>query len=270
MDAWQTLRQFTQARIAQGRSGHGITTAALLDFQLAHAAARDAVLTDWDINATEAAMQRTGLLARRLETQAHDRKDYLLSPRRGRTLNEKSRQGLEPLRNPPVDIALILTNGLSSTAVMAHGVDLVLAVTNVLRDRGFSMSPLFLVPNARVALADEIGSLLGASLSVIIVGERPGLSAADSLGIYFTHAPAPGRTDADRNCLSNIRPPQGLTYRTAALKLAYLIDKSMQLGYSGVHLKDDMPEDLLPTGQSHDLLTTDCSARDHDYFGEDT
>ena len=270
MDAWQTLRKFTQARIAQGRSGHGVTTAALLDFQLAHAAARDAVLTDWDINATEAAIQRTGLSARRLETQAHDRKDYLLSPRRGRTLNEKSRQGLEPLRNPPVDIALILTNGLSSTAVMAHGVDLVLAVTNVLRDRGFSMSPLFLVPNARVALADEIGSLLCASLSVIIVGERPGLSAADSLGIYFTHAPAPGRTDADRNCLSNIRPPQGLTYRTAALKLAYLIDKSMQLGYSGVHLKDDMPEDLLPTGQSHDLLTTDCSARDHDYFGEDT
>lgn len=254
MDAWQSLRQFTQARIAQGRSGCGVTTAALLDFQLAHAAARDAVLTEWNIDATEAALHRAGLSTLRLETQARDRRDYLLSPPRGRVLNESSRQRLADATHRPVDIALILTNGLSSTAVMEHGAGLAAAVAKGLCERGLSITPVCLVPDGRVALADEIGSLLGARLAVIIVGERPGLSAADSLGLYFTHDPGPGNTDADRNCLSNIRPPHGLSYEAAALKLAYLIEKSLKLGYSGVELKDDMSPGALTETQHQDRL----------------
>lgn len=246
MDAWHTLRQFTQARIAQGRSGCGITTAALLEFQLAHAAARDAVLAEWDARATEETLRLAGLPTLRLETRAVSRMAYLLRPDLGRLLSEVSRARLSLPAHSPVDVALILTNGLSSTAVMEHGLGLVLTVTAALSDQGLALSPVCLAPNGRVALSDDIGPLLGARLAVVIVGERPGLSAADSLGLYLTHDPGPGKSDADRNCLSNIRPPQGLSYQAAARKLAYLIQKARVVGYSGVNLKDDMPEDRLP------------------------
>ena len=195
MDAWSTLRQFTQARIAQGRAGCGMTTANWLEFQLAHAAARDAVLTHWDAGSCEETLRQAGLPTLRLETQAASRKDYLLRPDHGRSLSPISRERLTGQENS--DVALILTNGLSSTAVMEHGVNLVLAITAVLSEQGLSWGSICLVPNGRVALSDEIGALLGARLAVIIVGERPGLSAADSLGIYLMHAPNPGRNDAE-------------------------------------------------------------------------
>jgi ethanolamine ammonia-lyase small subunit len=246
MDAWSTLRQFTQARIAQGRAGCGLTTAALLEFQLAHAAARDAVLTEWDARSCEETLRQAGLPTLLLETRAESRTDYLLRPDHGRLLSPDSRERLEGLGKVAADVALILSNGLSSTAVVEHGVNLVLAITAALSEQRLTLSPICLVPNGRVALADEIGAQLGARLAIIIVGERPGLSAADSLGLYLTHAPRQGRSDADRNCLSNIRPPLGLSYQTAARKLAYLTLKSLAVGYSGVMLKDDMPDDLLP------------------------
>ena len=253
MDAWHTLRQFTQARIAQGRAGCGMTTQALLDFQLAHAAARDAVLAQWDIEATEKSLELAGLHCLRLETQAVTRTAYLLNPQLGRELNQGSLERLSVAGVPKADVALILTNGLSSTAITEHALGLTLALTAALTEQGLTVSPVCLVPNGRVALSDEIGQRLGARVAVIVVGERPGLSAADSLGLYLTHDPRPGRTDADRNCLSNIRPPLGLSYQEAAGKLVYLIRKCLSLGYSGVNLKDDMGDENLTAGATETI-----------------
>jgi ethanolamine ammonia-lyase small subunit len=139
-----------------------------------------------------------------------------------------------------VDVALIVTNGLSSTAVERHGIPLLQAIVNSYRTSQFRIAPVFLVANGRVALSDAIGSDIAAKVAVIVVGERPGLSAADSLGIYLTFAPQPENTDAERNCISNIRPPEGLNYEAAAAKLLYLTGEAMRRGISGVALKDEM------------------------------
>jgi ethanolamine ammonia-lyase small subunit len=137
-------------------------------------------------------------------------------------------------------VALIVTNGLSSTAVERHGIPLLQAIVSGYREQQIRIAPVVLVANGRVALSDAIGSVLGARVAVIIVGERPGLSAADSLGIYLTYAPQPGNSDAQRNCISNIRPPEGLGYEAAAAKLIYLTEEAMRRGVSGVALKDEM------------------------------
>lgn len=244
-DPWHDLRRFTQARIAQGRVGCGLPTSALLDFQLAHAAARDAVLQGWDVGGFAAGLARQGLASLCLETQVADRFDYLQRPDKGRRLADASCELLRQHAGTAADVALILSNGLSSTAVNIHGLALLAEIVAVFRQGSLSISDICLVPNARVAVADQIGSLLNARLSMIIIGERPGLSAADSLGVYLTYAPKIGNTDAERNCLSNIRPPEGLGYRAAADKLHYLSRQALRLGLSGVGLKDDMPRLLL-------------------------
>lgn len=245
IDPWSTLRRFTQARIAQGRAGCGIPTSALLDFQLAHAAARDAVHQPWAVKSFAKSVATLGLETLTLTTPIASREQYLQRPDLGRCLDEHSRQKLQFHSAKSFDVALIVSNGLSSTAIDSHGLPLLEAITAAYTRNFLTPSPVCLVPNGRVALADEIGSLLNARLSVIIVGERPGLSAADSLGVYLTYAPRIGNTDAERNCLSNIRPPNGMTYQTAAAKLVYLSQQALQLGFSGVALKDDMPEQLL-------------------------
>lgn len=144
-----------------------------------------------------------------------------------------------------IDVALIFSNGLSSTALDQHGLACLEAIVAAYADSGLRLGPICLVPNGRVALLDEIGGLLQARLAVIAVGERPGLSAADSLGAYLTYAPGIGNTDAERNCISNIRPPEGLSYQSAAAKLAYLSEQALLRWVSGVALKDDMPEQSL-------------------------
>lgn len=244
-DPWHTLRRYTQARIAQGRSGCGLPTSALLDFQLAHAAARDAVHQPWAIDRFAKGVEALGLEALSLATPVASREQYLQRPDRGRCLDEISRWLLEARTAEAIDVALIISNGLSSTAVDSHGLALLEAITVAYRHSSLRLGPICLVPNGRVALSDEIGALLNARLAVIIVGERPGLSAADSLGLYLTYAPRVGNTDAERNCISNIRPPDGLSYQAAAAKLAYLSHEALQHGLSGVMLKDDMPKRLL-------------------------
>lgn len=244
-DPWHTLRRFTQARIAQGRSGCGLPTSALLDFQLAHAAARDAVHAPWEVDRFAKEIEALGLEALILATPVTSRAHYLQRPDQGRRLDEASRQRLKSRVAEAVDMALIVSNGLSSTAVDRHGLGLLGTVAEACQGNGLHLGPICLVPNGRVALSDEIGALLHARVAVIIVGERPGLSAADSLGIYLTYAPRIGNTDAERNCLSNIRPPDGLSYRTAAAKLAYLTREALRRGFSGVKLKDEMPKSLL-------------------------
>jgi ethanolamine ammonia-lyase small subunit len=251
-DLWASLRRFTQARIGQGRAGHALRTPPLLDFQLAHALARDAVHLPWDVECFAEQVRELGLEAVVLATPVRNRTQYLKRPDLGRVLEEASRDRILANAGEAVDVALAISNGLSSAAVENHGLSLLTAVVDALRSRNppvsaddatspmWKLGPVCLVPNGRVALSDPIGVLLRARLSVMIVGERPGLSAADSLGIYMTYRPDPANTDAERNCISNIRPPNGVGYREAAAKLAYLAGEALRLGVSGVGLKDDM------------------------------
>ncbi|WP_445370444.1 ethanolamine ammonia-lyase subunit EutC [Methylomonas sp. HW2-6] len=238
-DPWFELRRYTQARIGQGRAGCATPTAAQLEFQLAHALARDAVHQPWQVGDFAEALAANGWQTLRLATPIHSRQHYLQRPDLGRVLDQTSRDRLQKLDLPAADVALVVTNGLSSAAVEQHGLALLAAIVAAYAKCSLSLGPICLVPDARVAVADEIGALLGAKLAVILVGERPGLSAADSLGIYLTYAPQPGRTDAERNCLSNIRPPAGMSYTAAAAKLAYLSCQALQRQLSGVALKDD-------------------------------
>jgi ethanolamine ammonia-lyase small subunit len=239
-DSWVALRRFTQARIALGRAGHAVPTQVMLDFQLAHAQARDAVHYSWAIDAFAEQVQGLGEEFLILDTPVVSRDEYLRRPDLGRILTEGSRTLLRNVNDGEVDVALIVTNGLSSTAVERHGIPLLQAIVNSYRTGQFRIAPVFLVANGRVALSDAIGSVIAARMAVIVVGERPGLSAADSLGIYLTFAPQPGNTDAERNCISNIRPPEGLSYEAAAAKLLYLTGEAMRRGISGVALKDEM------------------------------
>jgi len=247
-DPWIELRRFTQARIALGHTGHAVPTQALLDFQLAHAEARDAVHFPWDIDAFAGQVRELGEKVLRLDTPVSSRSEYLRRPDLGRVLTEASRTRLGNLTASATDVALIVTNGLSSTAVERHGMALLQAIVEGFRARQISIAPVSLVANGRVALADDIGSLLAARVAIIVVGERPGLSAADSLGLYLTHAPRPGNTDAERNCISNVRPPEGLGYADAAAKLLYLTGEALRRGISGVSLKDGMMG--LPGGET--------------------
>ncbi len=239
-DPWIALRRFTQARIALGRAGHAVPTRELLDFQLAHARARDAVHFAWNIEAFAGEVRGLGEEVLILDTQVGSRDEYLRRPDLGRILSEESRARLRDFTVAKADVALIVTNGLSSTAVERHGVPLLQAIVNGYRARQIRIAPVCLASNGRVALSDAIGGELDARVAVIVVGERPGLSAADSLGIYLTFAPQPGNSDAERNCISNIRPPEGLCYEDAAAKLMYLTEEAMRRGVSGVALKEEM------------------------------
>jgi len=247
-DPWIALRRFTQARIALGRAGHAVPTQALLDFQLAHAQARDAVQFPWDIEAFAEQLRDTGEETLILQTPVSSRSEYLRRPDFGRVLTEESRIRLRNLKASGVDVALIVSNGLSSTAVERRGISLLQTILEGLRVRQFRIAPISLVANGRVALLDDIGSVLDAQVSVIVIGERPGLSAADSLGVYLSYAPKKGNTDAERNCISNIHPPEGLSYESATRKLLYLIEESIRRGFSGVALKDEM-DGLLGEGK---------------------
>ena len=247
-DPWIALRRFTQARIALGRAGHAVPTQALLDFQLAHAQARDAVQFPWNIDAFAEQLRDIGEETLILQTPVSSRSEYLRRPDFGRVLTEESRIRLCNFKARGVDVALIVSNGLSSTAVERRGIALLQTILEGLRVRQFRIAPICLVANGRVALLDDIGSVLDARVAVIVIGERPGLSAADSLGIYLGYAPKQGNPDAERNCISNIHPPEGLSYESATRKLLYLIEESIRRGFSGVALKDEM-DGLLVEGK---------------------
>jgi len=238
-DSWVALRRFTQARIALGRAGHAVPTAEMMAFQLAHAVARDAVHTPWDVDACAEQIRAAGENVLILNSHASSREEYLRRPDLGRMLSALSRSLLLKHSVAETDVVLIVTNGLSSTAVVRHIIPLLQAILSSYREYGLRLSPICLVENGRVALSDDIGSALSARLAVIIVGERPGLSAADSLGIYLTYSPQQGNSDAHRNCISNIRPPEGLGYPEAAAKLLFLTTEALRRGLSGVTLKDE-------------------------------
>jgi ethanolamine ammonia-lyase small subunit len=238
-DPWQRLRRHTPARIALGRAGGSLRTDSLLDFRLAHARARDAVQARFAPDGIEHALRGTGLEVVRLSTAAHDRASYLARPELGRRLSPEDGERLRSLATlwGRRDLVIIISDGLSAPAAETHAVETAATLAAEMGAAGWTLYPLLLVPFARVKLQDEVGQLLSARHSLILLGERPGLSAPDSLGAYLTLDPGPTRTDADRNCVSNIRP-DGLPPRAAAARIASLLRASRRLGLSGIRLKE--------------------------------
>jgi ethanolamine ammonia-lyase small subunit len=238
MNDWSALKRLTQARVGLSRAGAAVSSQDLLAFQLAHAQARDAVWREWDVEACAAELDKHDIASVTVQSRATDRALYLKRPDQGRRLDSASLDHLLAIRSQAAEVALILSDGLSAAAVAAHGAATVTAILETLRSASISCFPVVLARFARVALSDEIGHALGARVSVIVLGERPGLSATDSLGIYLTHSPKPGNSDAQRNCLSNVREPGGLPPASAAIRLLSLLRRSLALGMSGVLLKD--------------------------------
>jgi ethanolamine ammonia-lyase small subunit len=236
-DAWHSLKAFTAARIALGKTGTAIPLKEVLNFKLAFAHARDAVYSLLDYKQLLAELQAFDLPVYSLQSKADNRSDYLQRPDLGRQLNEESKNKLQNTGGEQYDISIILADGLSAAAVNKNTLPLLQLLVPALQHQ-YSLAPIVLVQNARVAIGDEIGSILQAKLSLILIGERPGLSSPDSLGAYLTFNPTIGLTDESRNCVSNIRP-EGLQYDLAAEKILYLIQESMRLQLSGVHLKDN-------------------------------
>lgn len=237
-DPWTQLKSFTRARIALGRVGSSLPTKEVLDFGLAHAMARDAVHLALDVDALALAIAETGCNTLKVHSRAPDRANYLLRPDWGRRLDEDSVALLQNAKpHTPIDFLVVVGDGLSSLAVERHVVPLLNEIL-ACKPETWSMGPVVIASQARVAIGDEIGETLGAGMTIMLIGERPGLSSPDSLGIYLTYAPKMGYSDADRNCISNVRP-EGLDYAAAAKKLMWLARESMRLKVSGVALKDE-------------------------------
>jgi len=224
------LRALTQARVALGRSGQSLPTRALLDFQLDHARARDAVHTALESDGFADAI---GMPVVEIRSRAATRGDYLRRPDLGRLLDKRDLAKLPAVGDT---LAIVVADGLSATAVHAHAASLVTALVARLAD--WRIAPIVLARQARVALGDEVGAALGVEMVVVLIGERPGLSASDSLGAYLTWQPRPGRRDSERNCVSNIRPPHGLGYDAAADTIVALVGAARRLGLTGVGLKE--------------------------------
>jgi ethanolamine ammonia-lyase small subunit len=234
---WAALRRFTPARIALGRAGESLPTAALLEFDLAHAQARDAVHISLDVPALQQQLAAAGFESLTVHSAASDRAHYLHRPDAGRRLDQASRARLAAhAAGTAPELVCVIADGLSATAALRHAVPLLQALRPRLKEQ--SIAPIVVAELARVALGDEIGALLGAGQVVVLIGERPGLSSPHSLGLYLTHAPRLGCTDAERNCISNVRP-EGLPIGQAAYRLALLLEGARRLGRSGVALKDE-------------------------------
>jgi ethanolamine ammonia-lyase small subunit len=237
-DPWFALARHTAARIALGRAGGSVRTDTLLDFRLAHARAKDAVELPFDANALERELGQAGHETFRLETGAVDRGSFLLRPDLGRRLSAASRAALEAraVLWGTRDLCIVVSDGLSALAAERQVPPLLARLAPLLAARSVSSYPILVAPFARVKLADEVGQTLGARHSLILLGERPGLSSPDSLGAYLTFNPREACSDADRNCVSNIRP-EGLAHDAAAQVLADLLTESAKRGLSGVALK---------------------------------
>ncbi|MEU7138704.1 ethanolamine ammonia-lyase subunit EutC [Nocardia sp. NPDC046473] len=242
---WQDLRRSTQSRIGLGRTGDALPTARVLEFRAAHSAARDAVHLPLDV--TELAERVTALGVGEpvhVRSRATDRAEYLRRPDLGRLPVSE----LSAVPHGTADIGFVLADGLSPRALTDHGPATLAALIEELAPH-YSIAAPVIATQARVALGDHIAEAMGVATVVVLIGERPGLSVADSLGIYLTHLPNPGRTDADRNCISNIHPPEGLGYRQAAKVVAGLVSGARILGRSGVDLKDTSRADALDSGE---------------------
>jgi ethanolamine ammonia-lyase small subunit len=232
------LREFTPARVALGRSGASLPTKALLEFTLDHARARDAVHAAFDAEALLQGLAALGLEAEQVSSLAPGRNDYLARPDLGRKLDADSQARLARRRGNAGAVSIIVGDGLSPAAVNAHATELLGRLKPLLASDAIAIGHAVVATGARVALGDEIGDLLGVRMTVMLIGERPGLSAADSLGVYLTYAPTIGTTDEKRNCVSNIHRA-GLSYDEAAGKIRWLTREGLSRELTGVALKDE-------------------------------
>jgi ethanolamine ammonia-lyase small subunit len=265
---WRRLREFTDARIGLGRAGISLPTSELLAFQLSHAQARDAVHFPLDVSALRAELQalqgmsaETPLL--QLHSQAADRVTYLQRPDLGRKLDDASRQQVVALpaaaNATPSDLAIVIVDGLSSLAVQQNAAPFLAELLPLLKSQQqlWSLAPLTVVEQGRVAIGDDIGELINARMVLLLIGERPGLSSPDSLGLYLTWSPRSGLNDAARNCISNVRPA-GLAYAEAARRVVHLMNEARRLQLSGVNLKDRTKDSVLEQdGKSSHFLIAD-------------
>ena len=245
-DPWTELRRFTAARIAVGRCGSSLPLAESLAFRLDHARARDAVHSAFRSEALAGELHAAGITCLQLESEVADRMEYLTRPDKGRRLSARSRTVLAG-QDRGCDLCLVVGDGLSARAMHENAVPFVRTCLLMFARAGLKLGPVSLVANARVAIADEIGRLLGARVAVMAIGERPGLSSPNSMGVYMTLDPKPGTTDERRNCISNVRPG-GLPVEEGARKLAWLVEEALRRNVSGVELKDRMTADYLPFG----------------------
>ena len=255
LDGWRDLRQHTGARIALNRAGASLPTEEVLAFGLAHAKARDAVHTPLSSDGLARRLAGLGLPSFQTRSRATSRAVYLRRPDLGRQLPAEERAVVAAQASGPVDVAIVIADGLSAAAVQANAAVVLDDLTPRLRQDGLSLSPVAIVAQGRVAIGDAIGELLQAQIVLMLIGERPGLSSSDSLGAYTTYAPRIGRTDADRNCISNIRP-QGLPPQAAATTAHWLVRETLSRKVSGVALKDESGADnpsLRPSGRGDDL-----------------
>jgi ethanolamine ammonia-lyase small subunit len=240
-DPWNNLKQFTQARIALGRTGSSLTTKAVLDFSCAHAMSRDAVHLALDTHSLAEQLHTQGLKTLQVHSRAADRHIYLLRPDFGRRLDEPSVSILQRYAQhedeKPIDLLLVVGDGLSSMAVTQQAAKLI-AEIQLQMPSDWQLGPIVIAQQARVALADEVSEIVNARMVAILIGERPGLSSPDSLGVYLTYNAKVGCTDANRNCISNVRP-EGLVHAAAAKKLLWLCEAATRLQASGVALKDE-------------------------------
>ncbi|TYK67030.1 ethanolamine ammonia-lyase subunit EutC [Colwellia echini] len=260
---WRDLRQFTDARIGLGRAGISLPTAEMLAFQLSHAQARDAV--SFPLNTDELCQKLSTIEILKplspvihLQSQANDRTTYLQRPDLGRKLDESARQSLVNFMDKrdisskaQYDLAIVVVDGLSSLAVQSNALPFMTHLFELLEEdkHSWNIAPMTVVKEGRVAVGDDIGELLNAQAVIVLIGERPGLSSPDSLGLYLTWSPKTGLNDASRNCISNIRPA-GLPYTEAAQRALYLLTEAHKLKLSGVNLKDRTQDDVIEHQQS--------------------
>jgi ethanolamine ammonia-lyase small subunit len=246
---WDSLKEYTQARIAIGRCGTSLPTRELLDFNLCHARAIDAVnipMNVQDVSTKIQAVHPLNELVLPLHSAASSRPEYLRRPDLGRKLSPESVSSLASLpKKSQVDIALVVADGLSSHAIEKNIQPLFSELLPELCNGGYLLSPVTVVEQGRVAIADEIGAMFNARLTILFIGERPGLKTPDSLGIYLTFDPKPGTTDERRNCISNVRT-EGLDYKTAVSRLMYLVQEAFKRQLSGVDLKDEQETSAKP------------------------
>ncbi|WP_336274831.1 ethanolamine ammonia-lyase subunit EutC [Vreelandella indica] len=264
---WERLNAFTDARIGLGRAGVSLPTSKLLAFQLAHAQAQDAVHCPLDVEALSTELTQALNVSEaplRLHSHAQDRAMYLQRPDYGRRLNDESREHLQQAAasQQHYDLAIVVIDGLSALAVQQNSAPFLSTLYQMLSSdtADWQLAPLTIVEQGRVAIGDEIGGLLNADAVLVMIGERPGLSSPDSLGLYMTWAPEPGLKDDRRNCISNVRPA-GLQIEEAARRFFLLLKEARQLKLSGVKLKDRSEDDVLEgdsaSGSTRNFLVAD-------------
>jgi ethanolamine ammonia-lyase small subunit len=237
-DAWTLLRQFTDARIALGRSGASLPTKEVLNFGLAHAQARDAVHQSFHSDVLSNELSKLGLATLTVKSAAQDRHIYLNRPDLGRMLSDESREILITSQIRCDDLLIVIGDGLSSHAVHRQAVALIRELLPYINTLGLTLAPIVLAHQSRVALGDDVGEILHCKAVAMLIGERPGLSSPDSLGVYLTWKPERKRLESERNCISNIRP-EGLSHTAASFKLAWLLEQAFLRRLTGVKLKDE-------------------------------